>query len=223
MGRVVLVPAADAAPGGGAEAVVVDDVAGLRHQALGEGDDRLEVEQPQVGGAGLEHAVMELDSRSGLLPPVPVAGGSRARRGRGRGRRAARRTSPAAARCAGRDSRRGRTARPSCRSARRPGSGRRDMGTDYPSPKSRSWWLGLRLVLGESQRNGLPRTDASPGNRRRAGSDAPPGKTPASGYRSSLIQSGATPSEPFPGGNCVAGVRSLPCLQSRQHRRMKRP
>ena len=59
-------PGADAAAGRGAEAIVVDDVAGRIDQRLGEGDDRLEVEEAQVGGAGFEHPVLELLKGAGV-------------------------------------------------------------------------------------------------------------------------------------------------------------
>ena len=65
VGWIVLMPGADAAAGWGAEAVVVDDVAMRLDQRLGEGNDGLEVEEAQIGGALLEHAVLELGAGSG--------------------------------------------------------------------------------------------------------------------------------------------------------------
>ena len=59
MGRVILVPGADAAARRGDEAVVVNDVAGRVDDRFGEGDDGLEVEEVQIGGTDLEHPVVE--------------------------------------------------------------------------------------------------------------------------------------------------------------------
>ena len=71
MGRVVLVPPEESARTGH-EGVVVDDVAVLGHQRLGETHDRLQVEEPQVRLAELEHAVAQRHVRADRIQAVRV-------------------------------------------------------------------------------------------------------------------------------------------------------